>query len=254
VSSNGQGPLEDLVAEAERVLAAAGALGVPIRLTGGLAIRRRHPAATRPPLARSYADLDLAISSKAGRKAITEFMVRLGYVADDMFNTLHASQRLYYEDPAHGRHVDVFVDAVRMCHTIEFKDRLLYLNDTLSVTDLLLTKLQVVQLTHKDLLDTLAILHDQTLVGGAHDRLDSKYLEDIWGADWPIWRTSQVTLAKVREMAPTVLPPDGVARVSATIDALEHILMSGPKSLRWKVRSRVGDRVRWYQLPEEVDE
>jgi len=254
VSFNGQRPLEDLVAEAERVLAAARATGTPIRLTGGLAIRRRHPAATRPPLARPYADLDLAVSSKGGHRAISEFMVGLGYLADDMFNTLHASQRLYYEDPTFGRHVDVFVDAVRMCHTIEFKDRLLYLDDTLTVTDLLLTKLQVVQLTHKDLLDTLAILHDQLVVPGAHDRLDSEYLETLWGSDWPMWRTSQLTITKVRDMAPTVLATDGVRRVSQTLDALERILVAGKKTMRWRVRSRVGDRIRWYQLPEEVDQ
>jgi hypothetical protein len=241
-----------MIAEAERVLTAARAAGVSIRLTGGLAIRRRHPAATRPPLARTYADLDLAVSSKASRKGITDLMSSLGYRADEMFNTLNGSQRLYYAHPTQGGHIDIFVDSVRMCHTIYFKDRLLCLDDTLSVTDLLLTKLQVVQLNHKDLLDILAILHDQTVVTGAHDRLDSGYLENLWGEDWPLWRTCQLTLARVRELAPTVLEPDGVARVSRTLDALEDILVTSKKSLRWKVRSRVGDRIRWYQLPDEL--
>jgi hypothetical protein len=254
VSSNGRQPLEDLVAEAERVLVAVHTSGIPIRLTGGLAIRRRHPAATRPPLARTYADLDLAVSSKGGHKAISEFMVGLGYVADEMFNTLHASQRLYYADPINRRHVDVFVDAVRMCHTIEFKDRLLSLDDTLSVTDLLLTKLQVVQLNPKDLVDILAVLHDQQVVPGQPTHLDSQYLEAVWGEDWPIWRTSQLTLAKVRDMGPAVLGPEGMERVLQTVDALEGILASGKKTLRWKIRARVGDRMRWYELPEEVEE
>ncbi len=234
------------------MLSAVKAEGIPIRLTGGLAIRRRHPAATLPPLARSYADLDLAVSSKSGRRAVDQFMTSLGYTVDNTFNSLHGSERLFYEDQVHGRHVDVFVDSLRMCHTIQFQDRLLCLDDTLTVADLLLTKLQIVQLNHKDVLDLLAILHDQKVLPGADDHLDSTYLEKVWSRDWPLWRTSQITLEKVCEMAPKVLDQGGVARVIGTVDALGQILRTGKKSLRWRARSRVGDRVRWYELPEEI--
>jgi hypothetical protein len=179
-------------------------------------------------------------------------MIRLGYVPDQMFNSLHGNERLYYDDPVHGRHIDVFVDAVRMCHVIQFKNRLDYLDDTLSVSDLLLTKLQIFQLNQKDMLDILAILHDQTLRAGAHDALDADYLKEIWGNDWPIWRTSQGTLDAVRHAAPAILDEEGATKVLKNLDALEEILRTGPKSLRWKLRAQVGDRIRWYELPEEV--
>jgi hypothetical protein len=247
-------PLEDLIAEADRVIAAAQAAKVPVRLTGGLAIRRRHRSATLPPLARNYADIDLATTSKTGHRAITEFMVGLGYVGDQMFNSLHGNERLYYQDPGRDRHVDVFVDAVRMCHVINFKQRLTYLDDTLPVSDLLLTKLQIVELNMKDLLDIMAVLHDQTLRSGAHDALDTGYLEEIWGNDWPIWRTSQGTLAKARAVVPTVLNGEASGRVMRNLEALDEILRSGRKTLRWRVRARVGERVRWYELPEEVEQ
>jgi hypothetical protein len=251
-TKTGQQPLEDLIAEADRVISAAHAANVPIRLTGGLAIRRRHRSATMAPLARSYADLDLATTSKVGHRAITEFMERLGYVGDPMFNSLHGNERLYYQDPSRDRHVDIFVDAVRMCHVINFKQRLLYLDDTLPVSDLLLTKLQIVQLNMKDMLDIMAVLHDQTIQANAHDAIDSTYLEDVWGGDWPMWRTSRGTLAKTKEIAPTVLDAAGMEPVTNNIDALEEILRSGKKSLRWSMRARVGERVKWYDLPEEV--
>ncbi len=234
------------------MIAAALAANVPIRLIGGLAIRRRHRSATMPPLARTYADLDLATTSKVGHRAITEFMERLGYVGDPTFNSLHGNERLYYQDPSRDRHVDIFVDAVRMCHVINFKQRLMYLDDTLPVSDLLLTKLQIVQLNMKDMLDIIAVLHDQTIKAGAHDAIDSDYLEDVWGGDWPIWRTSQGTLAKTKEIAPTVLDAAGMARVNKNLEALQEILRVGKKSLRWSVRARVGERVKWYELPEEV--
>jgi hypothetical protein len=253
VSLNGQ-PLDDVIAEAERVIEAAHAANVAIRLTGGLAIRRRHPSATRAPLARSYADIDLAASSKGGHRAITNLMVGLGYVPDQMFNSLHGNERLYYETPNHDHHVDVFIDAVRMCHVINFKQRLGYLDDTLSVSDLLLTKLQIFELNRKDLLDILAVLHDQTLRPGAADALDPTYLEEVWGNDWPIWRTSLRTLATVGAEAPIILDAEGSGRVMKNVDALQEILRSGRKTLRWKLRAQVGERVRWYELPEEVNQ
>jgi hypothetical protein len=253
VSQNGAEPVDEMVDEAERLLGAAIEAGVALRLAGGLAIRRRHPAAARPPLARRYHDLDVAVTSKSDRKKITKLMHGLGYEPDQMFNTLNATQRLYFEHPANKRHIDVFVDSMRMCHTIDFRERLLFLDDTLSVTDLLLSKLQVVELNHKDVLDVLAILYDQSVVPGAPDRLDSTYLGAVWGDDWPLWRTCQLTLEKIRRLAPTVLEPEAVERVNANVDALESILSDGKKSMRWKLRARVGDRVRWYQLPDELN-
>jgi hypothetical protein len=41
---------------------------------------------------------------------------------------------------------------------------------------------------------------------------------------------------------------DPVAQASA----LRRYADKVPKSLRWKIRSRVGERVQWYELPEEV--
>jgi hypothetical protein len=245
-------PLVDLIAEADRVIAAAQAGKVPIRLAGGLAIHRRHPSARRPPLQRTYADLDLAATSKGGHRAVTELMISLGYVADQMFNGLHGQERLYFADMSNERHVDVFVDSLRMCHVIEFKDRLDQLDDTLTVSDLLLTKLQIVELNRKDMLDILAVLHDQRLEPGAPDALDPTYLGQVWGRDWPIWRTSGLTLAKVRAQGVDILDAEGFSRVSGMLSALEEILAAGEKTLRWKLRARVGDRMKWYEIPEEV--
>jgi len=33
---------------------------------------------------------------------------------------------------------------------------------------------------------------------------------------------------------------------------LAEIADACPKSMQWKMRSKVGDRARWYELPEEV--
>jgi hypothetical protein len=140
-----------------------------------------------------------------------------------------------------------------MCHVIDVSSRLALLPDTLTPSDLLLTKLQIVQLNHKDLLDILALLHDQEVVAGSDSAIDSTYLGKVWGGDWPLWRTSQLTLQKARVGAEEVLSPAAQGRVHANLDTLDRILEDCPKSVKWKVRARVGDRMRWYEVPEEIE-
>ena len=245
-------PLPDLVAESERVLAAARDRGVVLRLAGGLAIRRLCPAASRPPLNRQYADLDLAIAGGGAHRQLTDLLRGLGYHPESTFNALNGSTRLQFIDSANSRHVDVFIDAVRMCHVIDFKGRLQLFEDTLSPTDLLLTKLQIVELNDKDVLDTLALLHDQPLMHG-HDRgIDIDHLERVWGDDWPLWKTSQLTLGKIRRAVPSILDEAASIDVLRAVTDLQAVLDSGRKTLGWKLRARIGERVRWYELPEEV--
>jgi hypothetical protein len=179
-------------------------------------------------------------------------MSRLGYEPDGMFNTLNGASRLYYVDRANSRHVDVFVDAVRMCHTIDFRDRLELFPDTLTPTDLLLSKLQIIEVNHKDVLDLAALLHDQRLEANANAAIDTAHLELVWGNDWPLWRTCQLTLGRTRHQVQSIIGGSLLDRVESTIEALDRLLVQGQKSLRWRLRARVGDRVRWYELPEEL--
>jgi hypothetical protein len=100
----------------------------------------------------------------------------------------------------------------------------------------------------------LAILHDQPVVPAADDHIDPDYLTQTWKSDWPLWRTCQLTLEKVRELTPTILDDQATARVRETLDALDNLLLTGPKGRAWKLRARIGDRMRWYELPEEVED
>ncbi len=245
-------PLQDLVAESRRVLVAAQQRGVVVRLAGGLAIHHLCPAARTPPLSRPYADLDLAIAGSGVHRPLTDLLLAIGYQPEALFNALNGSTRLQFSDVVNGRHVDVFVNAVRMCHVIDFKERLELFEDTLTPADLLLTKLQIVELNNKDILDVLALVHDQKLEQGGWGGIDIDYLEHAWGEDWPLWKTCQLTLHKIRKAAPSIVDEGALARILKSVAGLEAIVESGRKSMRWKLRARVGERIRWYELPEEV--
>jgi hypothetical protein len=245
-------PLTDLHAEAERVITAIEADRVAARLAGGLAVARRCPSAMQPPLKREYADLDL-VCARGGQAKLGACLERIGYQADKRFNAIHGKQQLYFGDPTSGLHIDVFVGVIKMCHTIDVSQRLELLPDTLTPSDLLLTKLQIVEINPKDLLDLLAMAHDQRVEAGRADALDSAYLGELWGSDWPLWRTSRQTLLHVRDAAAVTLGHAASERALGTIAALEEILEICVKSRRWRLRALVGERVRWYELPDEIN-
>jgi hypothetical protein len=241
------GPLLELPDEATRVLDAANAENIPLRLLGGLAICLRAPSArTHERLKRSYKDLDFVTLSKHTGKVKTLF-AKLGYAANKNFNALHGHQRLLFWDEEHERQVDIFVDRMQMCHTIDFRSRLNIDNRTLSLADLMLTKLQIVELNEKDILDTIALFLDFD-IENTEKGINSSYIAGLMANDWGFYKTLDINLDKMKQFAQERGFP---AIIGERIDRLVAAMESQPKSLGWKARARVGERVRWYELPEE---
>ena len=108
------------------------------------------------------------------------------------------------------------------------------------------------QLNAKDILDAVALLHDQPVEAGNDRGIDAAYLADVWGSDWPLWRTSQLTLTKIQMAVPGLFDGEALSRILRSVATLTNILNSGRKSMGWRIRARVGDRIRWYELPDEV--
>src|SRR4051794_6264743 len=145
-------PIRDVREEAVRVLGMADERGLHVRAIGGLGVFLSSPSARRPPLARDYKDLDLA-GPGSERHLITETLIDAGYRADEQFNALHGSHQLFFQDPSSERAVDVIIDRLEMCHSLDLRKSFGGTGPALPVTDLLLSKLQIVDLTKKDLLD-----------------------------------------------------------------------------------------------------
>ncbi|HYJ21383.1 MAG TPA: hypothetical protein VEW07_05100 [Solirubrobacterales bacterium] len=237
------------MAEGGRIAAAA-EREVPLRLTGGVAVALRCPSAAAPPLRREYADIDL-VTIGAARDRTIELMEGLGYAGDREFNTLHGHRRLFFWDEANERQVDVFVDEARLCHTIDFRPRLEAVPVTLSLADLLLMKLQVVETNEKDLIDVCALLADHDL-SDDESGVNSAYLASLAASDWGLWRTLGMVAERGEEFAARLPGFEHGERVAERLRRLRAELEAAPKSRGWKLRARVGEHKRWYELPEEV--
>ena len=242
-------PEADVIAEAERIAAAALALKVPVKLVGGAAVNLHSKSARVAPLKRKYGDLDFVAPSKQ-RQAAEKLFESLGYEGDRRFNTLNGHQRLLYLDRVNNRQIDIFIDRMRMCHVIELADRLGGDDPCLTPADLLLSKLQVFEVNMKDLVDAIALLLDHPIADHDDDAINATYLARLLSQDWGIYRTMQLNTARVRDAAKELPVPADT--VNQRLDELWERTEAHPKSLKWRLRARVGDRMSWYELPEEV--
>jgi hypothetical protein len=244
-------PLSDLVDEGLRITEAADERDVTLRITGGVGIALRCPSAAAPPLARSYADIDCVASGRE-RPAVTALFEELGYQPDPAFNAIHGQSRLFFWDPVNNRQLDVFVDRVQMCHTIDLRNRLDVHPQTLSLADLLLMKLQIVETNRKDMIDILALLGDHDF---SHDEsgINIDYITSLAGDDWGLWKTTTMVAERSDKLARELDGFEGRGVIHERVRAYLQALEDAPKSRGWKFRARIGERKRWYELPEEND-
>ena len=283
------GTEDDPLVDAYRLVSGAEAAGVAIKLLGGLAVRVLCP--DFPPRLRRDQDIDVACLSK-NRKDVSAHLESVGCEPDRRFNNLNGDRQMYFTAPS-GRPIDVMVDRLTMCHELDFRPSFGALPHTLDVVDLLLSKLQIVELNPKDARDIFHLLarfpvsgeepaggwlippdasHPAPaaagpgataglpaatagLTGGGSPTIDKARFEKVLGADWGWWRTVTGNLEKLPALSaqhPGFTP--GNARIDPLANAarLLEIARAAPKSLQWKVRSKVGDKMRWYELPEEV--
>ncbi len=245
-------PQDDIVAEALDLVKVGQTEGVTLRLIGGVAIRVRSRA-QYAPIARSYRDIDLIAARHASSK-LSKMFSRRGYTQDEQFNAMHGHFRLIYYDPVHSRQVDVFVGRFEMCHSLPIADRLDLHPITVSLADLLLSKLQIFELNDKDQRDLLALVLDHE-IGGDSDAIDDSYVARLCAGDWGLWRTCTRNLDRLGLLLGQYeLSAEQKAIATARLKELQEKIARHSKSLRWQARAVVGERLQWYELPEEVEQ
>ena len=242
-------PLENIHDEAKRVLDEASQREITLKLFGGMAIFIRCSSAKRPPLQRSYVDIDVMGHSKQSN-IIKKMFLDLGYSPRTKFNAMYGDRRLVFNDPEHERRVDVFLDVFEMCHKFDLKERLELDGRTIPPADLLITKLQIVEINEKDLKDLTCILLDHEISDKDGDSINGAYVARLCANDWGVYKTLTMNLDKLSSFVPGFQLGDGGTLAVSRIEELKKKIEDEPKSLRWKMRARVGEKAAWYNLPE----
>jgi len=243
-------PLQDPVEEAKRIIQAAKEKGVTLRLLGGVGFYFRCPSARQPSLSRRYVDMDFMAHAKQS-KGIKQLFVGLGYVPRDLFNAMQGYKRLIFNDIEHQRRVDVFLDEFKMCHNFNFKNRMELDDQTIPIADLLATKLQIVEINEKDMKDILTVFLDFDVSKTDSNAINGDYLAKLSSDDWGIYKTFMTNLNKIlASVGDHGLDDAQKEKIIGRMNQLKKMIEESPKSFRWKMRARVGENVKWYELPE----
>ncbi|HEY8168454.1 MAG TPA: hypothetical protein VIF84_07060 [Candidatus Limnocylindrales bacterium] len=245
-----------LEAEVGRIEAAAAAAGATVRVLGSIGVAMHCPdaAVLLPAFDRTYADIDLA-GYRSQTKALFAALAGLGYREDrDVYITSEGARSIY-EDPARHLHLDVFYDRLEFCHVIPLDGRLEADAQTIPLAELLLSKLQIVKINTKDLVDAVLLLLDHPLGSDDAGVIDADRIAALCADDWGLWRTTTINLDKVSTSAAGYpqLHADQRVRVQVAVDALKARLDREPKTLGWRMRARIGERRQWWTDVDEVD-
>lgn len=242
--------------EVKRIVDAGNAAGITLRLLGSLAFHHHCPryGYLQARLGRAYTDIDFAAYGRQAAQIRKWMPAALGYQEDPEVFINTEGQRMIFEHPSNGLHVDIFVDRLDFCHTVYWKDRLEMDSPTIPLAEMVLEKLQIVKINEKDIIDMIMLLLEHPW--GAHDdeTIHLPAIATICANDWGFWRTVTMNLDKIKRLAHayTALTDEEQARVAAQVDAALTAINAAPKSLGWKMRDKIGDKVKWYKDVEDV--
>jgi hypothetical protein len=228
---------------------------VLMRLIGALAFRTQCPqyGYIQDKLGRKFTDFDF-ISYPRFVRDVRRVLTELGYEEDKQVTQLFGDRRMVFHDPAFGRHIDVFYNVLDFCHPINFVGRLEKETLTVPLAELLLEKMQIVQINEKDLIDSTMLLREHPIGETDHKTINAAIIVGILSKDWGFWRTVTANLKLLDEKlgAYQGLSDEDRRVVHARIQELRDRIDAAPKSLGWKARARVGERVKWYKEVEEL--
>jgi len=193
---------------------------------------------------------------KKQSRDIKKLFTELGYAPREIFNALQGDKRLIFNDIVNERRVDIFLDVLEMCHRFELKDRLAVDKLTIPLADLLATKLQVIEITEREYKDIISLLHDHEVSDSdTPETINGAYLAQVCADDWGIYKTFLVNLGNIQSALDQYTPDTEYQDiVRKRIQDLQGRIENVPKTMRWRIRARIGEKVRWYELPEHDKE
>ena len=241
--------------ELKRIIKASDEAGILLRVIGSLAFQMHCPeyGYLQEAMGRAYTDIDFAGYRKQTQE-IKALMTDLGYTERQNVFIFSEGDRSIFDNPDVGIYVDVFYDKLDFCHEISWKERLEVDAPTIPLAEMLLEKMQIVEINEKDIIDTIMLLLEHPLGDTDNETINIKLIVELCSTDWGLWRTTTMNLDKVRQLAHGYeqLKVEQKAHIESQVASALERIEAEPKSLAWRLRDRVGDRVKWYKEVDEV--
>jgi len=240
-------PIPAIAGQTKAIIDEAQKRNVVLRALGGAAVAIHCPSAQYNPLAREYPDMDLVGHAEQDRE-IRKLLADLGLEPIKRFNALHGRKRLKFLDTKSNVGVDIFLDVFEMCHTFDFKKRLNFDLYTLPLGDLLMTKLQIVELVGKDVVDIMAVLLDHEFGSKDPEKIDIDYIARLCADDWGLWKTFSMNAEKILGLVDDYsLKEEEKQIIKSRLSTFLKRLDDEPKTSKWQKRAKVGEKSKWYE-------
>jgi hypothetical protein len=244
---------EEYLEEARKLTDAAQREGVILRVMGPIALHFYFPEFVdlyrrMERLGdRVFTDIDYASYGKC-RGKIVQFFEKQGYDLEKRAAMMSGGTRHIYFG---GRipMIDVFFDKLDYNHPINYQGRLEIHSYCVSLTDLLLQKLQIVKINDKDLKDAMLLLLAGQLGENDKDKINIKYVAKLMSEDWGFYYTSIMNLNKVQAAVYGVpaLSEQERLLINENAETIIKIIEMEPKSGKWKGRAKTGTNKIWYK-------
>jgi hypothetical protein len=241
--------------ELKRIIKASNDSKIILRVIGSLAFQMHCPkyGYLQAVMGRAYTDIDFAAYHKQ-TKEIQGLMAKLGYKENREVFIVSEGERAIFDRPEVGIHIDVFYEKLAFCHVIYWNNRLEVDNPSIPLAEMLLEKMQIVKINEKDIIDTIMLLLEHPLGDQDQETINIKYIAGLCANDWGLWRTTTMNLDKVARLAQgyAQLSPEQKEKIGQQVKNALSRIEKEPKSMAWRLRARVGERVKWYRDVDEV--
>jgi hypothetical protein len=274
-------PTEVFLRESQEIVEKAKQEGIVLRILGGLSIaihcqehrefaQKLGRIGTGVIKGQEYSDIDY-VSYRNQREKIKELFDKMGYAKRRATLSTAASERQIYYHPKGWFYVDVFFDKLLVAnHPIDFKGRLELDYPTITVTDMLLEKIQMWEaFSVKDLKDCLLLLKAHDIKEKSEkESIDTLYIAKILAQDWGFWYTATTNLKNLKKFITEIdklgieadINPKQIEKkeredITEKIEAILERIEKEPKSFGWKMRAKIGTKKKWYnpvERPETV--
>lgn len=244
----------EIVSIAKEIVSIAESNGILARLMGGVAVWIRCPGVQKTLLSktRRSGDIDLVVANRHRRKFECMLSEKFNLLLDPQLGSIpgeiHA--RFYTNDGK--RLCDVSYDKILYCHNIDMRKRLDKDPLTIPLAELLLTKLQIAEPSHKDIIDTIALTAEHAFGSADGNICNLSELCRRCRADWALEHTAQLSLNRCYGMLLEMPDLDIHFRTKTALRLLQlaGALHVDGKSFRWRMRSLLGAKKRWYNVVE----
>ena len=241
----------------DKILKEASERSIILRLMGGIAVWTHCPKYKYLlEQNRHFLDIDFAAYLIDVVK-IQKLFIDMGFEENKNVMRLFGNQRrIFYLISGNVYvYIDIVLDKIHFCHDINLKGRLEIDYPTLALSDLLLSKLQIVQLNEKDVLDSIVLLLEHDVNQGDNETINIDYVSKLCSINWGLWKTIIENLNKIdKELYKYLTDQKLINELKQTILKLKNNINIEKKSLSWKMRNLIGDRIKWYRDVDELQQ